>query len=110
MNETLPCPFCGSVPKVESKFSVNRQAFGDRAQATLYWIVCSNSACRVGLSLGEYELLSAIARWNKRPGEAKLIAALADVANVASGVRQVAEDDTGGMAWISDRIKREIPR
>jgi hypothetical protein len=37
-----------------------------------------------------------------------LVAALQEIIEVASGERQVADDDTGGMAWIDKRARAAL--
>lgn len=102
MSETLRCPFCGSIPKIESKFE----------EFTLYWVVCSNMECRVALCMGESNILDAIAKWNGRfefnqREQENLATLLVDIYAVATGEKQVGSDDTDGLEYIAHAIRAE---
>gem|GEM_PF-4374808 len=61
----LPCPFCGSLPKMED----TREGFADQSKrwtAPEWWMLrCTDNSCNAWLAAGSKPAVTA--KWNRRP-------------------------------------------
>lgn len=56
----LPCPFCGTEPKLE------RKQLGPETTLFLFWVVCPKNGCGVAFTHGAWTETDAVTAWNVR--------------------------------------------
>lgn len=58
----LPCPFCGSKPKI---FTAKSLCY-EKDRRLIYWYVCTSKECGVGTAIGQWTEEAAREKWNTR--------------------------------------------